>query len=287
MPQSFRGDQQNEDSNSESDSIATPELTDRCLSPDPDPIADPQYRKGDLELSLPSDKLLNTSLHPLAIPPSRGNKLNNAKPSRDLRGAGADDSDTFLRKARALFGPKHSDATQQEIPELVDSASALESVEPAPAALLAEAGAEDHAPAPMSDLIATSIPASKSFTPSTLRPVVSIPLDPSASPGTEAKHRSAPLPPSRGLDLAQFSQHLGAVCLVVGSVPRVWDRRRQRRGYTFTECDGLPQRHAGTILAVARCARTRQLNLKSRDYSSGFVARAQSTSQSDFSPAIA
>ena len=138
-------------------------------------------------------------------------------PLETCAGAGADDSDTFLRKARALFGPKHSDATQQEIPELVDSASALESVEPAPAALLAEAAAEDHAPAPMSDLIATSIPASESFTPSTLRPVVSIPLDPSASPGTEAKHRSASLPPSRGLDLRSFLSIL-ALCVLLSVV---------------------------------------------------------------------
>ena len=223
MPQSLIADQQNEDSNSESNSesnsIATPELTDRCLSPDPDPIADPQYRKGDLELSLPSDKLLNTALHPIAIVPSRGNKFDNAKASRNLRasGAGADDSDAFLRKARALFAPKHLDAPQQEIPEIDDSASSLESVEPAPAALPAEAGAAEHAPAPMSDLIATSIPASEPFIPSALRPVASIPLDPSASRGTEAKHRSASLPPSRGLDLRSFLSIL-ALCVLLSVV---------------------------------------------------------------------
>lgn len=218
MPASLIADQQGAESNSESNSIAAPELTDRCLSPDPDPIADPQYRKGDLELSLPSDKLLNTSLHPIAIVPSRGNKFDNAKPSRSLRASGAaDDSDAFLRKARALFGPKHFDAPQQEIPEIDDSASSLQSVEPAPAALPAESAVAEHAPAPMSDLIATSIPASEPFIPSALRPVASIPLDPSASRGTEAKHRSASLPPSRGLDLRSFLSIL-ALCVLLSVV---------------------------------------------------------------------
>ncbi len=219
MPQSFIADQQNEDSNSESNSIAAPELTDRCLSPDPDPIADPQYRKGDLELSLPSDKLLNTPLHPIALVPSRGNKFDNAKASRSLRASGADtdDSDAFLRKARALFGPKHLGAPQQEIPEIDDSASALESVEPAPAASPAEAGAAEHAPAPMSDLIATSVPPSEPFIATALRPVASIPLDPSASRGTEPKHRSASLPPSRGMDLRSFLSIL-ALCVLLSVV---------------------------------------------------------------------
>ena len=216
MPESLIADRQNAESDSESNSIAAPELADR-LSSNPDPIADQQYRKGDLELSLPSDKLLNTTLHPIAIVPSRGNKFDNAKPSRNLRPSGADDSDAFLRKARALFGPKHLDAPQQEIPETDDSASALESVEPAPAAVPAEAAAAEHAPAPMSDLIATSIPASEPFTPSALRPVVSIPLDPSASRGTEAKHRSASLPPSRGMDLRSFLSIL-ALCVLLSVV---------------------------------------------------------------------
>ena len=218
--ESLIADQQNAESDSESNSIAAPELADR-LSSNPDPIADQQYRKGDLELSLPSDKLLNTTLHPIAIVPSRGNKFDNAKPSRNLRPSGAgtdaDDSDAFLRKARALFGPKHLDAPQQEIPEIDDSASALESVEPAPAALPAEAGAAEHAPAPMSDLIATSVPASEPFIPSALRPVASIPLDPSASRRTEPKHRPASLPPSRGLDLRSFLSIL-ALCVLLSVV---------------------------------------------------------------------
>src|SRR5579864_3841243 len=219
MPDSLIADRQNAESNSESNSIATPELTDRCLSPDPDPIADPQYRKGDLELSLPSDKLLNTSLHPIAIVPSRGNKLNNAKPSRSLRASGtdADDSDAFLRKARALFGPKHLDAPQQEIPDIDDPASSLESVEPAPAALPAEPAAAEHAPAPMSDLAATSIPLSEPFIPSALRPVASIPLDPSASRGTDAKRRSTSLSATRGLDLRSFLSIL-ALCVLLSVV---------------------------------------------------------------------
>ena len=216
MPESLIADRQNAESDSESNSIAAPELADR-LSSNPDPIADQQYRKGDLELSLPSDKLLNTTLHPIAIVPSRGNKFDNAKPSRNLRPSGADDSDAFLRKARALFGPKHLDAPQQEIPEIDDSASSLESVEPAPAALPAEAAAAERAPAPMSDLIATSIPASEPFIPSALRPVASIPLDPSASRGTEPKHRSASLPPSRGLDLRSFLSIL-ALCVLLSVV---------------------------------------------------------------------
>ncbi|MGB9242861.1 MAG: TonB family protein, partial [Candidatus Acidiferrales bacterium] len=214
--ESLIADRQNAESDSESNSIAAPELADR-LSSNPDPIADQQYRKGDLELSLPSDKLLNTALHPIAIVPSRGNKFDNAKPSRNLRPSGADDSDAFLRKARALFGPKHLDAPQQEIPETDDSASSLESVEPAPAALPAEAAAAEHAPAPMSDLIATSIPAREPFIPSALRPVASIPLDPSASRVTEPKHRPASLPPSHGLDLRSFLSIL-ALCVLLSVV---------------------------------------------------------------------
>jgi len=217
MPDSLTADQQNAQSNSESNSIAAPELTDR-LSSNSDPIRDQQYRKGDLELTLPSDKLLNTSLHPIAIVPSRGNKIDNAKPSRNLRdsGSGASDGDAFLRKARALFGPKHLEAQQPEIPEIDDSASPLESVEPALAALPAEAVAE-QAPAPMSDLIATSTPASEPSIPSTLRPVTSIPLDPSASRGTEAKRRSASLPATRGLDLRSFLSIL-ALCVLLSVV---------------------------------------------------------------------
>ena len=218
MPDSLIADQQNAESNSESNSIAAPELTDR-LSSNPDPIHDQQYRKGDLELTLPSDKLLNTSLHPIAIVPSRGNKLNNAKTSRSLRASGtdADDSDAFLRKARALFGPKHLDAPQQETPEIDDPASSLESVEPAPAALPTEAAAAEHAPAPMSDLAATSIPVSEPFIAAALRPVASIPLDPSASRGAEAKRRSTSLPATRGLDLRSFLSIL-ALCVLLSVV---------------------------------------------------------------------
>ncbi len=220
MSGSLIADQQNAESNSESNSvsnsIAAPELTDR-LSSNPDPIADQQYRKSDLELTLPSDKLLNTSLHPIAIVPSRGNKIDNSKASRNLRdsGSGASDSDAFLRKARALFGPKHLDASQQEFPEIDDSASSLESVEaaPPPASLPAEVAAEP-APAPMSDLIATSVPASEPFIPSALRPVTSIPLDPAASRGTEPKRRSASLPPARALDLRSFLSIL-ALCVLL------------------------------------------------------------------------
>ncbi len=217
MPDSLIADQQNAESNSESNSIAAPELTDR-LSSNPDPIRDQQYRKGDLELTLPSDKLLNTSLHPIAIVPSRGNKIDNAKPSRNLRDSdsGASDGDASLRKARALFGPKHLEAQQQEIPGIDDSALPLESVEPAPAALPVEAVAE-QATAPMSDLIATSTPASEPFIPSTLRPVTSIPLDPSASHGTEAKRRSSSLPATRGLDLRSFLSIL-ALCVLLSVV---------------------------------------------------------------------
>ena len=219
MSEPLIAEQQNVESDSVSNSIAAPELIDRHLSSDPDPIGDPQYRKNNLELSLPSDKLLNTSLHPIAIVPSRGNKTDNAKASRNLRdsGASASDGDAFLRKARALFGPKHLDAAQQEIPEVDDSAPSLESVEPAPAALPAEAGAVDDAPAPMSDLIASSTPAGEPFIPGSLRPVTSIPLDPSSSRGTEAKRRSTSLPAARGLDRRSFLSIL-ALCILLSAV---------------------------------------------------------------------
>jgi TonB family protein len=69
----------------------------------------------------------------------------------------------------------------------------------------------------MSDLIATSTPASEPFIPSTLRPVTSIPLDPSASHGTEAKRQSTSLPATRGLDLRSFLSIL-ALCVLLSVV---------------------------------------------------------------------
>jgi TonB family protein len=204
-----------------SDSIAQPDLIDRSFSPNPDPIGDVQYRKADPELSLPSDKLLNTPVHPFAIVPSRGNKIDNAKASRNQRdsGSAAPDGDDFLRKARALFVPKHANAPQPEIND-----SALESMEAAPAELPAAVGAPEHPPAPMSDLTATSTASTEPFTPNLLRPVTSIPLDPSASRGTEAKRSSTALPLARNLDLRSFLSILAlcvllsAVCLVLGIV---------------------------------------------------------------------
>jgi TonB family protein len=258
LAESLITDQQNAESTSESNSIAAPELMDRRLSSDPDPIGDQQYRKSDLELSLPSDKLLNTSLHPIAIVPSRGNKIDNAKASRNLRdsGSGGSDSDAFLRKARELFGPKHMDTTERDTSEIDDSASSLESVEPAPAALPAEAGAVDDAPAPMSDLVATSIPASEPFIPSTLRPVTSIPLDPTALRGTEPKPRSTSLSPARGLDLRSFLSILAlcvllsVVCLAFGIVVGRGVATRSQNAMVYR--DEVPARSSQSPAAQAQ-----------------------------------
>ena len=237
---------------------------------------------------MPSDKLLNTSLHPIAIVPSRGNKIDNSKASRNLRdsGSGASDSDAFLRKARALFGPKHLDASQQEFPEIDDSASSLESVEaaPPPASLPAEVAAE-HAPAPMSDLIATSVPASEPFIPSALRPVTSIPLDPSyiTRNGSEAAIRI--FAASRGLDLRSFLSILAlcvllsVVCLAFGIVVGRGVATRS------TECDGIPRRQCRRDPPSRLLRKDKTARSQIEQISSAVIAGAESTSRLGRRPA--
>jgi TonB family protein len=202
--------------NAESNSIANPHVIDSAFSPNPGVIGNLEHRKNDAELSLPSDKLLTSSLHPISIIPSRGN-TDNSKGSRNLREAGSDaaNDDDFLKKARALFEPQH---LHEASPEVNDSASSLESVETAPAELPSANGStQEHGPAPMSDLIATSKPSIDPVISNVLRPVTSLSLEPDAPHGNEAKHSSDALPSARNLHLRSLLTIL-ALCLLLSVV---------------------------------------------------------------------
>jgi len=206
----------------ESNSIAPSDLIDRALSGSPDLIGDLQYHKSDAELSLPSDKLLNSPLS-ISIVPSRSDKTDVAKGARKVREPASNDADgdDFVKKARALFGPKHPEKLLRKFD---DSTPAPEPVRAAAAESLVENNRTEPETkqAPMSDLVATSTPSSAPFTPSALRPVTSIPIGQDASPGSEPKRRPQALPPTRGLDLRNFLSILAlcvllsTVCLVLG-----------------------------------------------------------------------
>ena len=208
----------------ESSSIAPSDLIDRALSGSPELTGDLQYRKSDAELSLPSDKLLNSPLS-ISIVPSRSDKTDVAKAARNVREPASNDTDgdDFVKKARALFGPKHPEKLLRKFD---DSTPAPEPVRAAAAESLVENNRmePETKQAPMSDLVATSTPASEPFTPNALRPVTSIPLGQDASPGSEPKRRPRALPPTRGLDLRNFLSILAlcvllsTVCLVLGIV---------------------------------------------------------------------
>jgi hypothetical protein len=179
-------------------------------------LEDLEHRKSDAELSLPSDKLLNSALHPISIIPSRGNKTDISKGSRNLREAGpnAANGDDFLKKARALFEPQH---LHELAPEINESASTLESVEPAAKLSSANGSAQEHAPAPMSDLIAASTASIEPVISDVLRPVAPLSLEPDAPHGKEAKHASDTLPSARNPDLRSLLTIL-ALCLLLSVV---------------------------------------------------------------------
>jgi TonB family protein len=201
----------------ESNSIATPDLIDSVFSPNPGVGGDLEHRKSDAELSLPSDKLLNSPPHPISIIPSRGNKADNSKGSRNLREAGSNaaNGDDFLKKARALFEPQN---LHELAPEVNDSASSLESVETAPAELSSANGsAQEHGPAPMSDLIAASTASIEPVISDVLRPVTSLSLEPDAPHRKETKHSSDILPSARNPDLRSLLTIL-ALCLLLSVV---------------------------------------------------------------------
>jgi TonB family protein len=202
----------------ESNSITTSDLIDSAFSPNPGVIGNLEHRKSDAELSLPSDKLLNSPVHPISIISSRGNKTDNSKGSRNLREAGSDaaNGDDFLKKARALFGPQDLHEISAEVN---NSASSLKSVETAPAELSSAKGStQEHGrPTPMSDLIASSTSSVEPLTSNALHTVAALTLDPAVPRGEEAPHQPAALPTARNLNARSLLTML-ALCLSLSVV---------------------------------------------------------------------
>jgi TonB family protein len=210
---------------SESNSITAPDLTDRLVSPNPTVIGDQQFRRSDAELGLPSDKLLRSPLHSVAIVPDQGNETENAKGSQNSQPPDsiAAEGDDFLKRARELFGPKGPSRNEPEAAN-VDAASIANPAEAAPAELPAEDKPKEPAlPTPTSDLIPTSTLSGEASVPNSLGPVTAVPINPDAR-GEGSKHESTASPPERGLDPRSFlgllalCVLLSAVCLVLGIV---------------------------------------------------------------------
>jgi periplasmic protein TonB len=210
---------------SESNSITAPDLTDRPVSPNPTVIGDQQFRRSDAELGLPSDKLLRSPLHSVAIVPDQGNETENAKGSQNSQQPDsiAAEGDDFLKRARELFGPKGPARNEPEAAN-VDSASIANPAEAAPAELPAEDNPKEPAlPTPTSDLIPTSTLSGEASVPNSLGPVTAVPMNPDAR-GEGSKHESTASPPERGLDPRSFLGFLAlcvllsVVCLVLGIV---------------------------------------------------------------------
>jgi TonB family protein len=207
---------------SQSNSITAPDLTDRFPSPNPSVI---DGRRSDEEFGLPSDKLLRSPLHSVAIVPDQGIKTETAKGSQNSQEpySSAAHEDDFLKRARELFGPKGLARTEPEAAN-VDAASILNPSEEAPAALPAEENPKEHGlPAPASDLIPTSALSDEVSVPNSLEPVTAVPVNPDAR-GEESKHGSTASPPGRSLDLRSFvgilalCVLLSVVCLALGIV---------------------------------------------------------------------
>jgi TonB family protein len=210
------------ESNRESTSIPPSDVIDRSFSSSPDEVGYLQNRRSDLDSSLPSDKLLNAS-HPISIISSRGNKTENAKGfhSRREANSSAADGDDFLKKARALFDSRQHD---EPLPLANDSPSTLESVKSSPSVFPVSATSAELAPAPVSDVIATSKPSNEPFTSAVLQPATSISLGLDAPRGAEAKSAPAGRPPTRNselrrvLGLLTLCLVLAAACLALGIV---------------------------------------------------------------------
>jgi len=205
---------------SQSNSITPPDLTDRSVSPNPSVIG-----RSDAEFGLPSDKLLRTPLHSVAIVPDHGNKTENAKGSQNSQqpDSSAAEGDEFLKRARELFGPKDPARTEPEAAN-VDVASILNPAEGAPAELPSENNPKEHElPAPTSDLIPTFTLSGEASVPNSLGPITAVPINPDAR-GEGSKHGSTASPPERGLDPRSFlgllalCVLLSVVCLVLGIV---------------------------------------------------------------------
>ena len=209
---------------SESNSITAPDLTDRPVSPNPTVIGDQQFGRSDAELGLPSDKLLRSPLHSVAIVPDQGNETENAKGSQNRQESDsiAAEGDDFLKRARELFGPKGLARPEPEAAN-VDAASIANPAEAAPAELPAEDKPKEPAlPTPTSDLIPTSTLSGEASVPNSLGPVIAVPLDPDAR--REESKQDSSSPPERGLDPRSFlgllalCVLLSLVCLVLGIV---------------------------------------------------------------------
>jgi len=203
---------------SQSNSITAPDLADRSVSPNTSVIGEQQYRRSDADLGLPSDKLLRSPLHSVAIVPDQGNETENAKGSRNSQphDSSAAYEDDFLKRARELLGPKGPARNEPEAAN-VDVASILNPAEGAPTELPSENNPKEHAlPAPTSDLIPTSTLSGEASVPNSLRPITAVPMNSDAR-GEESKHESG-LDPRSFLGLLALCVLLSVVCLVLGIV---------------------------------------------------------------------
>ena len=186
-----------------------------------DAIGEIRFRERGTELDLPSDTLLNNRSHSISIVPSRS-KTDSAKSARSSPGAAPGDqsADDFLKKARALFGPKHVPPAE---PEPTDVSAALEPAEELEPAIVSsnEAAIE---PPPMSELAAAALSPTTPPVEETLRPVAAIPLRPTGSPSGPLKQTAAARTPARALNFGDFlgvvamCVVLSAACLVIGIV---------------------------------------------------------------------
>lgn len=200
------------ESRAEPDASRESEVASSSALSDAHMVGDPLYRRGSAELSLPSDTLLNTPLHPISIVPSRAGITEPGNGSRSLRdlSPNAAPADDFLKKARALFGPKRVASSE---PATADLPSILESM---PESSLVSSSAEPL-PTPLSEPVAKSDPSSAPshlISPATTDSIAARTSD---SRRAEVRTSTASRPVSRGLDL-RSTMGIFALCVVVAVV---------------------------------------------------------------------
>jgi TonB family protein len=102
------------------ESHSEPEIAPPAASPETNPDSGGPSRTLNAELSLPSDTLLNAPPQPFTVVTGGGHKSKSPTRSRFLEDSdrNAQPADEFLRKARALFGPKRETRTESQTPDL-------------------------------------------------------------------------------------------------------------------------------------------------------------------------
>ena len=202
----------------ESDANAEWKLESRFSPPDLTETYDPLSRRSGTELSLPSDTLLNTPQHPIAIVPNRSEKSGAANGARNPRdsAAGAPPEDEFLKKARSLFGPRREPRTEPEIAELPAIVEPAPEPEPSNPTEEMLAGAEASAATP-ADLDATPTQPSEATVLQIPAPGASVFTKPMDPRGGQRKPQLDARTTSRGLDF-RSTMGIVALCVVVAVV---------------------------------------------------------------------